>query len=560
MKSKKRISITIRLIAMAFIPVVVLGTFLSVTSKHAIEDALQDEILRNLNNVAESCIYMAENYMVHMDDNSREKLQDYCDFIKDNTSVDITFFSEDTRFATTIKDDSGNPIVGTKAAEDVINTVIKNSDNYSTTDIIINGEEFYGYYIPVKDDSSNVAGMIFVGHPVSYADAIVDETTSPLTRISTIMFLIIIISSTLISRNLGKFISSSVKFVTTLSDGNLKFEIPERSCKRNDELGDLNRNILKLKNTLNSLVNDIKQYSKSLDTGSDALNTMSESYSQTAGQIATTIDELGRSVVNLSEEVQGCSTATDSIGSDIDDITNNISELRNAIQNTQTTSNTARDTVISLSNANNTSIEAVNNIVEQVNATNRAVSDITGITAALNDITSQVNLLSLNASIEAARAGDAGRGFAVVADEIRKLADQSAASTGDIINIISNLTDESERTIKLANEVKDAILLEHESLIKTGESFDIIQKNISAIGSSIEVVNSKTEQLDKSKTSVIDSMTNLSAISEENAASAEEVTAGCQEMSANSSLLFAKSEEIKDMALKLNDKLTYFDV
>lgn len=560
MKSKKRISITVRLIAMAFIPALVLGTFLSVTSKHAIEDSLRNEVMRNLNSVAESCLYMAENYSGLMDESSLAIFQEYCDFVKDSTSVDLTFFAGDTRYATSIKDNKGNPITGTKAAEDVINTVIKGSNDYSTSDIVINEEDFFGYYIPIKDSSSNVVGMVFAGQPVSYVNEILDATTSPLTRISTIIFLIVIISSTLISHHLGRIISSSVKYVTTLSDGNLKFEINEKVCKRNDELGDLNKNILKLKNTLNNLVNDIMQYSTALDTGSDALNSMSEAYSQAAGQIASTIDELGRSVVNLSEEVQGCSHETDLIGTDIEDITNNISELRNAIQNTQSTSNSARDTVISLSNANNTSIEAVKNIVAQVNATNKAVSDITGITAALNDITSQVNLLSLNASIEAARAGDAGRGFAVVADEIRKLADQSASSTGDIINIITNLTNESERTIQLANEVSEAILLEHESLIKTGESFDIIQKNIHTIGSSVETVNAKTAQLDKSKTSVIDSMTNLSAISEENAASAEEVTAGCQEMSANSSLLHAKSEEIKDMALKLNDKLTYFEV
>lgn len=560
MKSKKGIGIIGRLIVLAALPALVLGSCLSVISKHSMENAMEEQVLVELQSVAGSCLYYAKDYAGSLNDENRESLQAYCDEINAQTSVHLTIFSGDTRYATSIRDENGDPLVGTKASDAVIQTVINGGNDYSTDDVVINGEAYYGYYIPITDGSSGVVGMIFAGQSVSYVNAVVSSKTTVLTLVSTVLFLIIMASSIFFSRKLGKIITESVKYVTILSEGKLRFEMDEKVCSRADELGELNRCIRRLRTVLGELVNDIKQYSSSLDVGSDDLNTMSESYSETARQIALTIDELGHSVVNLSQEVQGSTQETDMIGTDIDDITKNLSELNEAMNAARVASATARETVVSLSNANQTSVSAVNNIVEQVNATSKAVSGITGITAALNDITSQVNLLSLNASIEAARAGEAGRGFAVVADEIRKLADQSAASTGDIINIIENLTEESERTIGLTNEVRDAILAERESLAKTDESFEIIENNINMIGDAIDIVSEKTVRLDSSKSSVVESMTNLSAISQENAASAEQANAGCQEMSANSSMLYEKSEEIKETAAKLNDKLTYFQI
>lgn len=560
MKKRKGLGISAKLVLMSLLPALILGIVLSTIASLVIQNSVHTEVINNLESVADSASFVAtdKDLAYITDSHSQNILQEYCEYVKRNTDLELTVFLGDTRYATSILDSSGKPLVGTKASDAVINTVINNGMEMHDSNIIINGNKYYGYYVPIKDSGSKVIGMAFSGQLASYVEDIAFNTTLPLIIISTVLILAAAIISIIISRMYGNIITSVTKHLQELSNGNLAFDIKESMCRRGDELGLLASGIRSLRDILRKFASDIQECSAGLNTSANNIDEMSENFAQSTGQIAQTMDEVGRAVVNLAEEVQTCCKETDDIGDDIDVIVPQISDLRNAMTHTQATSASTRDTIQSLSAANDTSINAVSDIVEQINATGRAVDDINGIINALNDITSQINLLSLNASIEAARAGEAGRGFAVVADEIRNLADQSASSNNDIVNIISNLTTESARTIQLAAKVKTAIENEHENLIKTDKDFDIIADNISTIESAVNTVSNKTDSLNVSKASVVDSMSNLSAISEENAASAQEVTASCEELSANSSLLHAKAAEIKDMSTALKSSIDFF--
>lgn len=560
MKKRKGLGISAKIVLMSLLPALILGIVLSTIASLVIQNSVHTEVINNLESVADSASFVAtdKDLAYITDSHSQNILQEYCEYVKRNTDLELTVFLGDTRYATSILDSSGKPLVGTKASDAVINTVINNGMEMHDSNIIINGNKYYGYYVPIKDSGSKVIGMAFSGQLASYVEDIAFNTTLPLIIISTVLILAAAIISIIISRMYGNIITSVTKHLQELSNGNLAFDIKESMCRRGDELGLLASGIRSLRDILRKFASDIQECSAGLNTSANNIDEMSENFAQSTGQIAQTMDEVGRAVVNLAEEVQTCCKETDDIGDDIDVIVPQISDLRNAMTHTQATSASTRDTIQSLSAANDTSINAVSDIVEQINATGRAVDDINGIINALNDITSQINLLSLNASIEAARAGEAGRGFAVVADEIRNLADQSASSNNDIVNIISNLTTESARTIQLAAKVKTAIENEHENLIKTDKDFDIIADNISTIESAVNTVSNKTDSLNVSKASVVDSMSNLSAISEENAASAQEVTASCEELSANSSLLHAKAAEIKDMSTALKSSIDFF--
>lgn len=558
MKSKRRYGIKARLLTMALLPVLVLGTVLCILASNSVEEAVKDEAQRNLESVTHSCEYMFEKFVDLTDPANEIKLQEYCEYVKNKTKVEITLFLGDTRYATSIRDEQGNLMIGTKASDEVINTVIRQNQTYSSRDVVIGGEQYFAYYVPIQDSDGTVIGMTFAGQPLSYISDCVNEERRTLIIVAVILLIIVIFTSMAASRSLGSVIAASVGYVTTLSEGTLAFEMSDKVCGRSDELGQLGRRIENLRNVLKGLVDGIVNHSDALNQDSAELHDMSANYAATTEQIASTVDELSRAVVSLAENVQDCVTATTTIGDDIDEISVNIEALRTSMEDVRSASDETKQTITALADANQSSVNAVTHIADQVNATGNAVSDITGITDTLNDITSQINLLSLNASIEAARAGEAGKGFAVVADEIRKLADQSSSSTTDIIHIITNLTAESEKTLSITSEVREAILQEKESLDRACSSFDVIQGGIRDIGNAIEAVSEKTLRLDQAKTSVVDNMTNLSAISEENAASVEEASAGCEGLSTASGQLSASADNVNRLASEIREELKFF--
>lgn len=558
MENKNTIGIKVRLLIMSLLPIIILGIVLSLLASNAIEEAVNDEVIRNLNSVSYSCEHMFEDFVDITDPENKSRLQDYCEYVKEMTQVELTIFLGDTRYATSVRDENGNLMVGTKASDFVIDTVMNKKEEYSSRDVEIGGEKYFAFYIPTLDSTGTVTGMVFAGQPLAYVAEIVSKAKSTMVMISSIIFVIVIITSILVSRRLGQTITEAVKYVTILSEGKLDFAISEKICARGDELGQLGRGIKNVRNVLKEIVGGIISHADELNKNSAELHDMSGSFETNSGQIASTVDELSRSIVSLSENVQNCVNETSLIGEDIDDISENISDLRMSMEEVRKTSDETKATITELSNANISSVEAVSHIAEQVNATSSAVANITGITDTLTDITSQINLLSLNASIEAARAGEAGRGFAVVADEIRKLADQSSSSTEDIINIITNLTAESEKTLNITSEVKKAILTEKESLDKASSSFGVIQNGIDNIGKAVDLVNDKTKQLDIEKTSVVENVTDLSSISEQNAASVEEASAGCEELSATSSMLRENADAVNKLAMEIREKLDFF--
>ena len=138
----------------------------------------------------------------------------------------------------------------------------------------------------------------------------------------------------------------------------------------------------------------------------------------------------------------------------------------------------------------------------------------------INDISQQTNLLSLNASIEAARAGDAGRGFAVVAEEIRKLADDSAKAAGEISNNVAHITAQTQKSVESARTAQNMVAAQTEAVEQVVEVFVNMQNQLSMLVDGLKEIVSSTEKADHERSYTVDAVRNISAIIEETASSA----------------------------------------
>jgi methyl-accepting chemotaxis protein len=215
------------------------------------------------------------------------------------------------------------------------------------------------------------------------------------------------------------------------------------------------------------------------------------------------------------------------------------------------------DELIHISNRTKESIDDIN---RQTHKTNRSASEIRDVVELITEIASQTNLLSLNASIEAARAGDQGRGFAVVADEVRMLADQSRESAQKISAIVEELIQNSNISVETMESVLEEIGKQSEKLQETHHAFDGLNGEINMVANAVDSISAQIDSINEVKNDVLQSVESLAAIAEENAASTQETSASMAELDEIVNNCNNTTNELVDLARAMNDDVSKFKI
>lgn len=372
-----------------------------------------------------------------------------------------------------------------------------------------------------------------------------------------IMVLIAIGMSLLLSRGIDINIKKLKEVFKKASNGDLSEVIDVRS---KDELGELGKDYNSMIKNIGVLLESAKQTSDVvLDTSSN-LSSMAEETSASMSQVASAVSQIAIGANNLAENSQETVGEVEHLSEKLDNIVVVANKMSDVSHDTKKLSDQGIDTVNMLISKNNENMKVSIKVTDIVSEMGSSVKEISSISDAIKEITEQTNLLSLNASIEAARAGQAGKGFAVVADEIRKLAEQSKNSTEQIKKIIDKVQEKAARAVQAMESNKEIGLEQNSAVLKTEQIFKDILGSIVILTKKVEEVKNSVDDVNGQKQIFVDQIENTSAISEETASSTEEVTASTEEVTATMDKFTGNTAELNELAEKLKKEIDKFKI
>ena len=374
--------------------------------------------------------------------------------------------------------------------------------------------------------------------------------------IAIVIIILFAVVGFIISRMISEPLKKIVGGINKISQGYINEPIDVNSSLK--ETNELTKAAKTLQVNLQSIVEEIRNASTNLSDSVMNTNGLCNTSADGATQISSAVDELASAAQSMAESVQELNAEMVEIGGNIEVITGAVTELNASSDSMNSISDQAQTDIQEVYESSQNSVAAVEAIAEHMETLTKAINEVSNATRLIGDISSQTNLLSLNASIEAARAGEAGRGFAVVAQEIGSLAAQSQDSVSQIDAIANNIIQLSQTSASLTEKIKEIIADEQIKVQKTKDSFTELKNEIDNSVVQIQNISDQAASLEVSKEKAISAVSDLSAISEENAASNEEVTASISNLSVNINDISSQSDDMSGMAEKLTASIAAF--
>lgn len=327
-----------------------------------------------------------------------------------------------------------------------------------------------------------------------------------------------------------------------------------------DEVGSLSASFNSMADGIKELVETIGETSQALASSSEELSASSEESSKASEHISETIQELASSSEDQMRLMASSSEGISNVTANTEKISGNAEKVAQTASSTAEASKEGLQNIEEVTAQMNSINTNVGNLAMSIDTLEGRIKEIGEITKAITDISSQTNLLALNAAIEAARAGEQGKGFAVVADEVRKLAEQSAQSAEQITSLIGQIQVDTRVTIQSMSSAKKEVDLGLNIVQNAGESFGKIEVSVLDLVSLFEEVFTSLKEL-KDNTDVINvSVMEVNTMAGEAAANTENVSAATEEQVASMEEIAASSSSLANLAESLQELIRKFKV
>lgn len=556
-KTKKRGTFAAKIIVMVILAVIVSNVicmvFILESSKKQITDSTKHTMVDVINTTSK----IVENEISNAD---TEDL-DYDEYAK--SLSDVKLEGMDSSYVYVVKNDGTMLYHPTKekVGQPVENAVIKGvvqqlqdgkKPGTTVVEYDFNGTTKYSAYTILNNEN-----ILVLTADESEALAGITTVTGVAVGIIAIVVLIAIIISFIMGRRLMRPLVKVSTIIEDVANGNIEadFSVVKES---NDEIGLIIEKMKELTQSLGSIVGKIRNSSDTMSSNSYELNDTSSQTLAANNEISKAVEDVAEGSTGMAASISKINENLLEMSNETKDINASVDEIKNQTVAVQDSSKIMNDKIKSMQDSSHKMDEGISAISKRIETVNTTVDKVSNIVSVIEEISSETNLLSLNASIEAARAGDAGKGFAVVAQEIRVLSDNTNTELENIKQIISSLVEECRYCVQASGTIV-------EDNAKQKEEIKAVLNEFGSLDEQIQKTAEKADEIEELVTAMIElndditkSSNSLTDVSAANAAATEEMNANIEELNAMMHGVSEMAEHMNNESDGLKEALSFF--
>ena len=555
--NKKRGTFATKIIVMVILAVIVSNVICMVFILESSKKQITDSVKHTMVDVINTTSKIMENEI----SNSGVDDLDYDGYA--NNLSDVKLEGMDSAYMYVVQNDGTMLYHPTKekVGQPVENAVIKGvvqqlqdgkKPGTAVVEYDFNGTTKYSAYTILNNEN-----ILVLTADESEALAGITTVTGVAVGISAIVVLLAIIICFILGRRLMRPLVKVSTIIEEIANGDINADFGMVK-ETNDEIGLIIEKMKELTQSLGNIVGKIRNSSDTMSANSYELNDTSSQTLAANNEISKAVEDVAEGSTGMAASISKINENLLEMSNETKDINESVNEIRNQTTAVQDSSKIMNDKIKSMQDSSHKMDEGISAISKRIETVNTTVDKVSNIVSVIEEISSETNLLSLNASIEAARAGDAGKGFAVVAQEIRVLSDNTNTELENIKQTISSLVEECRYCVQASGTIVEDNAKQKEEIKAVLDEFGSLDEQIQKTAEKADEIEELVTAMIELNDDITKSSNSLTDVSAANAAATEEMNANIEELNAMMNGVSEMAGNMNDESDGLKEALSFF--